>query len=113
MNSINDPEMLVAYARTQWEEGEQRVSRCASDSLRRETIERVVSAVMAELEKRIGQTFSTAELAQLQDDAEQWALQVAHETAPKEPYAWDLDLVLNAAFHRYARRASDYQLSMP
>jgi hypothetical protein len=67
---------------------------------------------MQELEKRIGQVFSSLELANLQDGSEPWCTRIAHETAPDSPWAWELDTVQNAAFHRYSRRATDYQLNL-
>lgn len=100
---------MVEYARTRWEDGEQRVQRVAADSRRRDVLEVVIDALMDELEKQVGQVFTTIELSRIQDRSEQWCTRIAHDVAPDAPYAWDLDLVQNAAFHRYARRASDYQ----
>jgi hypothetical protein len=110
VSSFTEPETVVEYARSRWEEGELRLQRCSPDSQRRDVLEAVVGEIMRELEKRIGQTFTSLELAQLQDRSEDWCTQVAHETAPESPFAWELDTVQNAAFHRYARRASDYQM---
>lgn len=110
VSSFAEPETMVDYARTRWEEGEQRLRRVATDSRRRDVLERVVDALMDELEKQVGQVFTTLELAAIQDRAEPWCTRIAHDVAPDAPYAWDLDVVQNAAFHRYARRASDYQL---
>jgi hypothetical protein len=105
-----EPETLVDYARSRWEEGEQRVQRHTADSRRRDVIEDVVAAIMSELSKRVGQVFTSLELARVQDGSEPWCTRIAHETAPESPWAWDMDTVQNAAFHRYSRRASDYQL---
>lgn len=110
VESFAEPETMVDYARSRWEEGEIRIQRCAADSARRDTLEVVVSAIMQELEKRIGQVFTSLELAELQDRSESWCTSIAHENAPDDPFAWELDTVQNAAFHRYARRASDYQM---
>lgn len=110
MSQFAEPETIVDYARSRWEEGEIRVQRATPESHRRDMLERVVEALMQELEKRIGQIFTSLELAQLQDGSEAWCTRIAHEVAPEYPEAWELDTVQNAAFHRYARRASDYQL---
>jgi hypothetical protein len=110
VSSFTEPETIVDYARSRWEEGELRVQRCTPDSSKRDVLEDVVEALMQELEKRIGQVFTSLELAALQDGSEPWCTRIAHEVAPDSPYAWELDTVQNAAFHRYARRASDYQL---
>jgi hypothetical protein len=110
VDSFTEPETMVDYARSRWEEGEIRIQRCAPDSARRDALENVVGAIMQELEKRIGQVFTSIELADLQDRSEAWCTRIAHEVAPDDPAAWELDTVQNAAFHRYARRASDYQM---
>jgi hypothetical protein len=112
VSNFAEPETLVEYARTRWEEGEHRVQRHTADSLRRDQLERVVEALLQELEKQIGQVFNTVELARLQDRSEAWCTRIAHEVAPESPYAWELDTVQNAAFHRYSRRATDYQLNL-
>lgn len=110
MSQSTHNEALVLYARSRWEEGEQRVRRHTGDSHRRDVLERVIDSLVGELEKRIGQTFATSELIELHDSAEPWCTRIAHEVAPDAPWAWELDTVQNAAFHRYARRAVDYQL---
>jgi hypothetical protein len=113
VSQFAEPETAVDYARSRWEEGELRVQRAAPDSHRRDVFEDVVEALMHELEKRIGQVFTSLELANLQDTSEAWCTRIAHEVAPEHPEAWELDTVQNAAFHRYSRRASDYQLNLP
>lgn len=111
MASFAEPETEVEYVRSRWAEGESRTQRIASGTPRREAVEDVIEALVQELEKRIGQVFSTLELASLQEGAEAWSLRIAHEVAPEEPRAWELDTVQDAAFHRYSRRATDYQLA--
>lgn len=110
--TFTEPETIVEYARTRWEEGETRIQRFTPNSRRRDALELVVDAIMHELEKRIGQIFSSIELATMQDSSESWCTRIAHETAPGMPFAWEMDTVQNAAFHRYSRRATDYQLNL-
>lgn len=112
MSQFAEPESAIQYARARWEEGETRMQRHTADSRRRDELERVVEGCLQELERRIGQVFSTLELAGQQEAAERWALPLAHELAPEAPYAWELDTVLNAAFYRYSRRATDYQMDV-
>lgn len=109
MNNFSEIDTLISYMQTRWESGEQRVDRQFGDGERREVIEYVIEGILSELERRIGQSFSTLELANQLDSAEQWALDVAHTRAPNQPWAWDMDTVLDAACYRYARRANDYQ----
>lgn len=109
--AFTEPETIVDYARSRWEEGETRVQRHSGDSRRRDILEEVVEAILQELERQIGQIFTSMELVELQDRSETWCTRIAHQTAPDHPWAWELDTVQNAAFHRYSRRASDYQLN--
>ncbi|MCW2973174.1 MAG: hypothetical protein JWN72_1447 [Thermoleophilia bacterium] len=108
MSQFAEQETAVEYARTRWEDGERRVQRIASDSRRRDLVEDVVEAVISELEKRVGGNFTTMDLIGEQEGAERWIMPIAHELAPEEPGAWEMDLIQNSAFYRYARRASDY-----
>lgn len=108
MSSFAEPESAIEYARTRWEDGERRVQRIASDSRRRDSVEDIVEQLIHELEKRVGQNFTTQDLVDAQEGAERWCLPIAHEIAPNDPNAWEMDLVQNSAFYRYARRASDY-----
>jgi len=97
------------HARRTWEVGEDRVERFTSDSKRRAVLERVIDAILYDLEKRIGQSFSSAELARAWERADDWCQEIAHSVAPDQPWAWNMDLVQAAAFHRFSRRAYDYQ----
>jgi len=108
MGQFAEPDILISYARARWEDGERRAQRFADDGRRRAIVDDVIEAIISELEKRIGGNFTTIELAQIQDRSEDWCQAVAHEAAPDDPWAWDLDTVQGAAFYRYSRRASDY-----
>lgn len=109
MNRFADPDVSVEYARSQWIEGERRIGRFTGDSRRRVVLERVVDTITAELDRRMGQTFSMAELVRAYEGAESWCQQIAHRIAPDQPWAWEMGTVADAAFHRYARRAQDYK----
>jgi len=89
-------------ARFQWEEGERRV-RQADDPWSRSDLERAAEAVLDELRKRLGSTFTIAELAELYGAGTDWADDVAQRTA-----GTDSSAVVDAAFNRYAREASDF-----
>ena len=86
----------------QWEEGERRL-REVPDGLRRR-LEGGVDAVLEELRRRLGSTFSVDELADLYGSGTDWAAEVAQ---PHVPVGEGADVV-DAAFSRYARGASDY-----
>ena len=98
------PDAFVTAA-YQWKEGERRLRDAPPE--RRRTLERVVEKVHAELRRRLGSRFVTAELVALYDEGTGWATDIATRTAPDDPEAWDPRLA-DAAFARYVREASDY-----
>ena len=70
--------------------------------------ERVTDALVAELRRRLGGRFSSAELVELYSRDTAWCLPVAMRVAPEDPWAWDAGVVVDAAFARYLREATDY-----
>jgi hypothetical protein len=90
----------------QWHQGERRLKHAPSEQ--RLTLERVTEALVAELRRRLGGRFCTAELVQLYDTSAAWCLQLAMNTAPQDPWAWEAGIVIDAAFGRYVRGAYDY-----
>jgi hypothetical protein len=94
------------HAIFQWQEGERRLR--SADPPQRLALERVTGRIVAELRRRLGGRFSTAELVELYETDADWCLDVAMATAPDEPAAWDLQTVAGAAFCRYVREAHDF-----
>jgi hypothetical protein len=90
----------------QWRRGERRLSEAPPE--RRGLLERVTVALVAELRRRLGGRFSSAELVELYERGCDWCLQVAMRVAPDDPWAWEAGLVVDAAFGRYLREAADY-----
>lgn len=89
----------------QWEEG-RRALQSIDDPRQRRLADRVVEAVRDELRRRIGPTFSAAELADLYGAGTDWAQQVAIDVAPAiESEAQSL---ADAAFWLYLRGATDF-----
>ena len=89
----------------QWQAGE-RLLRDAPPGLRR-TLDRVVERIVADLRRRLGGRFTSDELVELYDRGTTWAIDLATRAAPEEPDAWD-PRVVDAAFARYLREATDY-----
>jgi hypothetical protein len=90
-----------------WEEGTRALA--AAERPRRDALESVVAAIVAELRRRVGGTFTTAELARLYlEQGTDWCFELATLTAPSTPDAWDVTVVAGAAFARCARLASDF-----
>lgn len=71
-------------------------------------MERVTDALVAELRRKLGGRFSSEELVTLYNDGTSWCLQVAMKVAPDDPWAWEAGVVVDAAFGRYLREATDY-----
>jgi len=90
-------EYPLENAVSQWEEGERRVSETPS-------LEPAVSAVLAELRRRLGSSFEIAELAELYGEDPDWAADAARSKSAGS----DVVEVVDAAFHRHARAAADY-----
>jgi hypothetical protein len=89
----------------QWEDG-LRVLRAVGPARERRLADRVVAAIQDELRRRIGPTFSAAELADLYGGGTDWCRQVATDVAP----ALDTDgqALADAAFWLYLRGATDF-----
>jgi hypothetical protein len=90
----------------QWQQGERRLSRAPSE--RRPLLQRIIDTLVVELRKRLGGRFSAEELAELYGRGTSWCLQLAMDIAPDDPWAWDSSIVIDAAFARYLREATDY-----
>jgi hypothetical protein len=99
----NDSE--IAAARFDWEEGLRRISADTSPS--RELRNELSFAVMDELRRRLGITFSIAELARAYRTSHEWYFELAARFAPGDPDAWDPAIALDAGFARMARLATD------
>jgi len=90
----------------QWQQGERRLQRSPAE--RRLTLERVADTLVAELRRRLGGGFAAQELVDLYESGTAWCLQAAMRAAPEDPWAWEAGVVIDAAFARYLREASDF-----
>lgn len=95
----------LANALYQWEEGARALGEI-DDPKRRRLADRVVSAIRLELRRRIGPTFTAAELADLYGEGTDWAQQIAIDVAPAA--ADDAQALADAAFWQYLRGAGDF-----
>lgn len=89
----------------QWEQG-WRELQAIEDPRARRLADRVINAVRDELRRRIGPTFSAAELADLYGEGTDWAQQVALDVAPAA--GPDAQSLADAAFWAYLRGATDF-----
>ena len=98
-------EVAVENARQQWATGHRRLADQADDRTLYLRLLDQVGLVLDELNRRVGQTFTLAELTEAYRDADRWLLDILG-SGPGG--ATDLALVEDAAFHVYARGAVDY-----
>lgn len=87
----------IENALFQWEDGGRRL-REAPDR------ERPVLLVLDELRRRLGSSFTLEELAHVYGEDTGWAWTIAERAGAGDDSSW----VVDAAFMRYAREASDY-----
>jgi hypothetical protein len=98
----------IDLVRHEWEDGGRRLEAERGDRDRYRRLLGQVEVVTDALRKRIGGTFTLAELAAAYRDADAWARQEVADRAPGPGWPRDLSLVLAAAFHAYQRGAADY-----
>lgn len=99
----------VELARRQWDEGNRRFEAEARDAVEQERLLRALEAVTAELRRRIGQTFTLAELARAYNRADDWVRETISEHAAFPGWPRSVTTVQDTAFHLYARGAVDYE----
>jgi hypothetical protein len=98
----------VEVARREWEESDRLLEAEARDRRRYERLLEQVDVVSAELRRRVGQTFTLAELAEEYGRVNRWSRDAVASSSPPPDWPRTLALVEGAAFHRYARGALDY-----
>jgi hypothetical protein len=92
----------VENALFQWEEGERRLREEPEPASSQ--LDRAVLAVLDELRRRLGSSFTLEELANLYATGVDWASELAQTWAAGTDAPW----VVDAAFNRYAREATNY-----
>jgi len=98
----------VELARQHWREGTRNVEAARHDAQRYTRLNAQVDAVSAALRRRVGQTFTLAELADAYEGAEDWARMLLEDARPEDAPPPDAATAADAAFDLYARRATDY-----
>lgn len=103
---------MLETARFQWEEGARRLEETRDDVGRYRQLASLVDAVVDELRRRVGQTFTLAQLGDAYGGSEEWVRDVVVERTPTRGARAGLSdsaVVQDAAFARYARGATDYR----
>jgi hypothetical protein len=92
----------VENAIFQWEDGERHLRNTSEPA--RGQLDRAVAMVLDELRRRLGSAFSVEELATFYARDVDWASDIAQREAAGTDSSW----VVDAAFNRYAREATNY-----
>jgi hypothetical protein len=93
-------------ARQQWEDGNRRLEAQSSEPDLYEQLLDELDVATKELRKRVGETFTLQQLADVYATSDHWMREALEaETARSATQA---SVVQDAAFHLYARGATDY-----
>lgn len=98
----------VDSARRDWDDGYRRFEGALRDPSRSDRLEAQLDVVSSELRRRVGGTFTLANLAAAYGGADAWTRQAVEEHAPVPGWARSVSMVSDAAFYIYARGAVDY-----
>jgi len=101
--------MDLELARHQWQDGIRRVESTRAERSRYAARMAQVDILVNALRQRVGQVFTLAELANAYDGADDWARAVLDDADPEAPPVSEAGTVADAAFHLYARGATDYR----
>lgn len=97
----------VDAVRHQWEDGNRRFESHASDPAYPQLLEQLEVAT-DELRKRVGETFTLAQLADAYTASDHWLREAVEERSARPGWVRHLSVVQDAAFYQYARAAIDY-----
>ena len=99
--------VAIDTARVDWARAYREVESATPPRRQRNLLE-ALDAVTDELRRRVGQTYTLAQLLHAYADVERWGREAVAERVAYDGWARDLTLVEDAAFHLYARGAVDY-----
>lgn len=100
----------VELARQHWAEGYRRLLQARESEPRLNTrLLEQVEIVTQELRRRLGGSFTLAELAAAYAGADDWTREVVEEQSPAPGWGASASTAADAAFHLYGRGARDYR----
>jgi hypothetical protein len=99
----------VRAARQQWEEGNRRLEATSSDPELYPRLVAQLEVATEELRKRVGETVTLAQLAEMYPASDHWLREAVEERAGTPGWQRELSVIQDAAFHHYARGATDYE----
>ena len=95
--------------RREWEEGHRRLEASADDPRRYALLLDELEVVLDGLRRRVGQSFTLAELAAAYGKADRWVQEDLAERGVAPGWPARQTLLQDAAFHVYSRGAVDYR----
>jgi hypothetical protein len=98
----------VDTIRREWEAGHRRLEELSDDEALYHRLLAQVEVVLDELRRRVGETYTLADLAGAYGEADRWSREALEDRGPARSYR-DAALVGDAAFYIFARGASDYR----
>ena len=98
----------VESAKRDWEDAYRRLEEAVRDPAHAEQLRLQLAVVTDELRKRVGSSFTLADLVTEYPHADSWAWGAVSERAPAPGWPRTVSVVEGAAFHLYARGAVDY-----
>ena len=112
MARLTSMNYAVENAIFQWEEGFRALQERRSGSGADRVFRQAILAVQDELRKRLGSTFTIAELAALYREGADWALDLTL-VGDQDEQAIAGSAAIDAAFYLYMREASDFAGGAP
>lgn len=99
---------IIESARRDWDDGYRRFLEAAAQPAAAHPRHRELEVVTDELRRRVGGTFTIAELSEAYRGAEAWSRNAVEERAFTPGWPRTLAIAIDAAFHLYSRGAMDY-----
>jgi hypothetical protein len=100
---------MVEAARREWAEGHRRLLAEREHPVRYRILHHQVEVVTDQLRRRVGATYTLAELAAEYDSADTWVRAAIAELPREARWPSGVATAADAAFHLYARGARDYE----
>jgi hypothetical protein len=99
----------VDVARQQWDEGNRRLESRSGDPERYLRLVEQLEVVIEELRKRVGETFTLEQLADVYGGSDSWLKEAVEARMDSPGWSRELSVLQDAAFHNYAKGATDYK----
>jgi hypothetical protein len=99
----------LELARQHWQDGNRRVEAARHEARHYRQLVQRVEIVSADLRRRLGQSFTLDELAELYAGADGWVGGLLDDADPDGAPVTEPGTIADAAFFSFARGASDYR----